>query len=513
MSSRTSYWLSALGLISVIAFLFFNLEWFPGLHGDEAWVGLYAARVKASGLYTPHLMNTYTGAMFGWTVYYLIEIFGSSVFTLRLMGAVLNSIAAMGFVVWAGRRFGPRGALAMAGLLASSGMFLVFGRVAWEVCVFQNLLILAILWSCRPFVEEGRFPVLRLLVFFSAIEFGILNHFIFLSVPLSLGVYSAAAGTLLKDRRAARLRPLFFLSLLMGVVCYCKQFVTPEIFVAYRPLFLGIFFAMPFLFTALFQWLQPRFPRLDFLDALWPRRAMLFVVVAGMLSFCVWHLAPMIQIISGVALMRRVVSLDPVWPVRWLLYGWGLGWFALYFFRVGKIIRSPSRAVEGAYAQFVLLWVGAYLAVFILMRHTSSIRYYILMHALVLAAFTVSAAKSRFFSVGRNAVLTGLVVAGLNGFYWNELVTTPIRRPLKFRVGFRREKSIDFIDKRALFERIDRERVCRFDDSKQDFLYIPAYFYRNGHPVDCDPAKSIALTFCWECERPPFYSYVSVEKN
>jgi len=513
MKSKANIWICVVGVLSVIAFIFFNLEWFPGLHGDEAWVGLYASRVKANGLYTPHLMNTYTGAMFGWMVHRSFETFGTSIFGLRFLSAFCNSLAAIGFVVWSWRRFGSRGAVVMTGLLASSMLFLFYGRLAWEVCAFEHLLILAILWSCRPFVEEGRFPVSRLLVFFGAIEFGILNHFIFLSIPLSLAVYAAAGGALLKDWRAARLRPLFFLSVLLAVVCYCKSFVTPTVFVEYRVWFLAVLFLLPFAFTAFFRWGHERFPRLDFLDGLWARRILLTVIVLGSISFCIWHLAPMIQIYSGVALFRRVVSFNPLWPVRWVLYAWGAGLLGMFFVRLAEIVRTPSVASEGSYARFILLWTASYLAVFILMRHTSSIRYYIVMHALTLAAIAISATRTRFLWRPRNAAIAAVFVLGLHSFGWVEASTMPARQPSKFRVGFRLEKSIDFIDKRELFARTDSDGVCEWDHSKQDFLYIPAIFHRNGHPVTCDRSKMLALDYCWDCKTPPFYSYSLVAKE
>src|SRR5207244_10034055 len=51
-----------------IAMLAFHFATFPGLHGDEAWFGLFALRVRDAGLFTPSGMNWYTGSIYGWLV-------------------------------------------------------------------------------------------------------------------------------------------------------------------------------------------------------------------------------------------------------------------------------------------------------------------------------------------------------------------------------------------------------------------------------------------------------------
>jgi len=504
-SDGAAFWAATAGVCSIAAFLFYDLAFFPGLHGDEAWIGLYAGRVLSGGLTTPHLMNDYTGALFGWAVAAIFRVFGPSVFTLRLLSASLNAAAAVGFVLWARRSFGPRAAVAMTGLLASSAMFLFYGRVAWEVCAFENALVLAVLWSCRTFIEEDRFPPASVLTFFGAIAFGSINHFIFLSVPLSLFVYSIAAAAFWGDRDARRLRPLFAFAVLLGGICYLKRFLSPEAFAARPLLFIGGFAALVPTFTVAFLSWQGGLPGAGVLQIPLVRRAAAIVLGLGAAAFSIWHLPALIQILSGVSLLRRVTALDPIWPLRWALYLWGAWLAAALITRTTLFASRPGAAAGPRYARFVLLWAAAYCSTFILIRNTSSIRYYLLAHALFLSALSFVLGERRWSP--RALTLAGLIVVGLHGFYWSEAARRVERRPIVFRTGFRKEKSIDFIYKDSLFERLDRDRVCVWDHSKQDFLYIPAIFHRQGTPVDCDPSKVLELEYCRECERPPYYTY------
>ena len=56
--------LVATAMAVMTAALFLRLPSFPGLHGDEAWVGLRALEQQANGMFTLRGMNGYTGSLF-----------------------------------------------------------------------------------------------------------------------------------------------------------------------------------------------------------------------------------------------------------------------------------------------------------------------------------------------------------------------------------------------------------------------------------------------------------------
>src|SRR5215472_3045281 len=83
-----------LAILSLLfATCFFRIASFPGLHGDEAWSGLRALEIAQSGVSSVHGMTWYSGALFPSLVAAAFSLFGPSIFTLRLVGALLNWVA------------------------------------------------------------------------------------------------------------------------------------------------------------------------------------------------------------------------------------------------------------------------------------------------------------------------------------------------------------------------------------------------------------------------------------
>ncbi|MBI5594743.1 MAG: hypothetical protein HY928_01500, partial [Elusimicrobia bacterium] len=182
---------AALGVIGLMACgLFVRLASFPGLHGDEAWIGLYADRLLHQGMFSPHEMNTYTGPLYGFLIEGVFSRTGPGVWGLRLPGAVLNIVAWL--LLWrTSRRVGgPAAGLVWAVLAAGSAIVFLKSRLAWEVYALQPLLLAgAVAAACSALGGGGRAASLAL---FTASLLGVQNHFIFMSVPLALAASAAA---------------------------------------------------------------------------------------------------------------------------------------------------------------------------------------------------------------------------------------------------------------------------------------------------------------------------------
>ena len=141
---RVWSWMAAMGCVYVLALLSFHLVQFPGLHGDEAWLGLFALRIRDRGLYSPHEMNSYTGSLYAWLLSWMFTVFPPDAFSLRLGGALLNG-AAVVIATWHfAKRFGLSSALVWLYLLGTSALFVFQSRLAWEVTALQNLLLTGI---------------------------------------------------------------------------------------------------------------------------------------------------------------------------------------------------------------------------------------------------------------------------------------------------------------------------------------------------------------------------------
>jgi hypothetical protein len=92
---RVWSWMAATGCVYMLALFSFHLAQFPGLHSDEAWLGLFALQIRDRGLYSPHEMNTYTGSLYAWLLSWVFTYFPPDVFSLRIGGVLLNLTSAL----------------------------------------------------------------------------------------------------------------------------------------------------------------------------------------------------------------------------------------------------------------------------------------------------------------------------------------------------------------------------------------------------------------------------------
>ncbi len=123
-----------------------NLDVSPGLHGDEAWFGLRAQQMMSGEARSIHGMTAHSGALFPLLVAGSFKVFGMSVWSLRVPGAVCN-VVAIGLLTWlvwnVQRRAGS--AILLLLLLAGSVLVTAESRVAWEVTALGPLLAAALL--------------------------------------------------------------------------------------------------------------------------------------------------------------------------------------------------------------------------------------------------------------------------------------------------------------------------------------------------------------------------------
>ena len=168
---------------------------FPGLHGDEAWLANYAANINTRGVFSPHEMNTYTGPVYGWLIAQTFKVLPANVTDLRLPGLLLNLLAAFLMAWHLGRVSGRTSALAWLALLCSSALFVLKSRVAWEAYALQPILLTCVVMSADRCLEKEQASFALALAFLAANFLGVLNHFIFLSVPISLFVFACTTRT------------------------------------------------------------------------------------------------------------------------------------------------------------------------------------------------------------------------------------------------------------------------------------------------------------------------------
>ena len=501
MTSRRADALAVLLLAGAAAAVLAGLGRLPALTGDEAWIGLYALHVRSPWLATPHEMNTYTGPLYGLLVSLVLAARGMSVAALRTFGACANAAAFVILVAGLRRRVSAEAAAWGAALLAGSAYLLLKSRLAWECYALQPLLLAVTLA-----LLDGPATALRALLFCAVTLIGVQNHFIYLSVPVSLCVLYGARAAWRGEEEA---RPWFRLALsalAMGAVVFLvKPRLTDAAWPAERawavPLFLSLAplaaAAAVFcgewdgLFIALLARPLPR---------RWCRRAL----GRGRAAFLVWHAAPLWQTLAGPVVWKRGFA----WPAPW--------WLALPLdlwaaFLLGLLAWRAARAWHGRepmspHERTLALWPAAYAAIFIFFRNTSSLRYYSPIQFLCLAS--LAAALPRLPRPDRKAAVAfaAIAIAATQGIFWRELRAPGDRRPLAFKIGWHTENSRDFARKEALFSAFDASGACAAAHQERSFVAIPLKFHRlETGPLACDPAKAFDADQCPDCPGPPFY--------
>lgn len=441
---------SALVLLALAALaLFYQLGAFPALSGDEAWIGMFATRVLKRGLYTPHEMNTYTGALYALGLAGVFKLAGVGVAQLRFLGAAANT-AALGF----GGRW-------LALLALGSVYYMTKSRLAWEVYALQPLLIGGCWWALTR-----KRPVL----FVALVVLGVQNHFIFISIPLSLILlYDRLEDA---DRKRAALA-----GLAAAAVIYL---VKPRLPADGWQWYWALLAVLPALGLA--PWRLPKIPS--------------WLIGIGAAAFAAWHGLAFLQVLSGPVVWKRVISWDAPWWYDAPLYAWGL-------FLTGVLVWRGARAWHRK-DDALALWPFAYMAVFLLFRHTSSLRYYSPLHFICLLALADGLSRHTDERVLRKAALAVALLVQVP--LWRELVAPADRAPLTFRSGWRLENSWDFARKDALFAAYDASDKCVLVQGNS-FVDLPLFFHRETTgSLPCEPG-TFGADYRKDGNGPPWHAW------
>ena len=503
MTSRRADALTGLLLAAAAASVLAGLGRLPALTSDESWIGLYALNAHGSWRASPHEMNTYTGPLYGMLLALVFAARGVSVAALRALGAAANAAAFLILIAGLRRRVSAEAAAWGAALLAGSAYLLLKSRLAWEVYALQPLLLAVTL----ALLDEPM-TAFRALLFCAVTLIGVQNHFIYLSVPVSLCVlYAARAAWLGEDGARPWLR-LSLSALAMGAVVFLvKPHLTDAAWPAERVWAVPLFLSLAPLAAAVARtgaWEAPLVEALR-TKKVWAMRAL----ALGLAAFVVWHAAPLWQVFAGPVVWKRMFS----WAApRWLALPLDL-WSA---FLLGLLVWRAARAWHGReglspHERTLALWPAAYASIFILFRNTSSLRYYSPAQFLCLAA--LAAALPRLARPDRKAAaaFAAFAVAATQGVFWRELAAPADRRPLVFKIGWHAENSRDFARKGALFAAFDASGACVLAHQERSFTAIPLKFHRvETGPLACDPAKAFDSDQCLDCAAPPFYRWTVV---
>lgn len=497
--------------LAILTLLLVELVWhlssFPGLHGDEAWVGLRALEIREKGFFSIHGMTAYTGALFPQIAAAAFSILTPDVLALRLPGAIFNWLAlAIMFVTF--RKRGYAAFYAML-LFASSLLFLFYSRVAWEVSALQNMLLALIVWTVSEILPAGHSRRGHIVLFFLAFALGTWNHFIFLAAALSFAMATTIIALSYPSKETARL-------FLLGAFNLPVQYAV----LIGKPLLSdGAFFthALPALLagsalvaatsiayiraeTRLLPWIaefpvrKPNFANpIHHLLVYGTAGAFLIALPYGGTSF--------FGTVSGLIMMERVVSYVPS-PVEaaglQIRMAVLVAAFALFVFRQmdqnGGERQDPLKRI-------LLLWPIAFLPVVQIATPGLSDRYFIIPQFLFFGAVALSIDDMPFRWRRSLQAVLALGFLYTQFFLWHEIARAENRPPLDFQYGFYNDTSRHFLKLDRLQAYVRGSGFCEVD-SNSFFIDKPMRFLLAVHPPSCRGPHTVQIEYCDTCRKP-----------
>ena len=490
----------------VAAGLLVRLNSFPGLHGDEAWVGLRALEQQTRGMFTLRGMNGYTGSLFPEIVSLVFSIIPASVGSLRLAGAILNGLA-LGLTALA---LWKRGAAALTFALAmgSSLLFLFYSRVAWEVNALQNLLLALVLLTLPHLLERGRSPHRWLFLLLLAFSLGCWSHAIFIAAALSFAAATLLVALKWPGESSARLLLIGQLNLLVQIVLCGRHFVGDGAFVA-RALpamlaGLGLIALATHAYVRVEGYLLPYT-----IKALTDRRVARLATVL-LVGFVVLSLAasPIGDVsffgtVSGMILLERVVSYLPgpiemiALHLRMVLL---LALFAAAALRSLSLRSKPSEP-EQLLLPLFCLWTIAYFPALRLSIASVADRYYIIPQFLLFVsiALAIDGFRASWKMPAIALLLAGFVHAQVTMV--REAFRDEDRPPFElFDYAGYTDTSRHFMRLDALTNELKSRAACRVESSSFFIVQPMRFLMAVGQP--CTGNAEVRVEYCAACLAP-----------
>jgi hypothetical protein len=505
--------LALLGLIFIE--LSVGLADFPGLHGDEAWMGLDAIAIARHGLFSLHGMNNYTGALFSQIAAAQFSLTGISVFSLRLPGIVCNGLA-VALVAGSLWKQGHRALLATV-LFASSLLFLFYSRVGWEVSALQNLLLAMIFAALVKLFSDPPAGTGWTFLFFAAFALGIWNHFIFSAATSSFAITTILVALRWPDRQSTRAALLGLANLLLQAILMTGQWLVPD----------GPFdsHGLPALLAALllvvaahvaFARFEPSLShRLLDLRARRPDLARrvevgLTVVTAAILIFSLpLDGLSFFGTVSGYIMEARVASDMPAGPEAFAMHA-VMTILLAAFFILGKRLADPLRqGPDLLLKRMFFLWTIVFFPALRVETPHALDRYYIIPQFLFFCALTLSMEDLPRSCRRGLPVVLALSLLNSQGLFWQAIRQTANRAPFDFQYGLYEETSRHFLKSGALHGVLVERGLCTVHSSSF-FISEPLAFLSAADPT-CRGNGAARVEYCDTCQNPPAWFAVTPE--
>jgi hypothetical protein len=488
--------LGALGA-GIVWLLTVNLDTMPGLHGDEAWVGLRAHEIATGASSSVHGVNFYTGVLMPYLATLSFRAFGTSVLSLRAIGVAANlaAIALLAATAWVVTRK-RSGVLGILLLVASSLLVVCESRVAWEVTALNPFvaalsLLASVLWlSASAPWSRTRLAVACALVVFAPILV-VYSHFIYAELAAALLVASLLTALRYSTEPAvqyfvaqlvatANIAPFAVLKLALYRTTAAPSVALASfaVLLAIEVLALSALLARPAFVSRVRDALGRRATLL--------RAGAITLLAIGVAAFAGFHLVAFVQMLANDAVAKRLFSTSFSAPLLAASYAYAALLVALYFYALYRVRRGlvTPRAPE----YFLLVLPIAVAAALPAVVTSNSLRYYNLPNLALLVGACVALALLPRVAMHRAlagvavyaAILATAIVPVVADAHHYESV-----RPIYFHFGYRRETSAHFLPTDVVYRNIRDDGMRIFVAEDTWFLHLPLSFYSL-----CLPAKA-----------------------
>jgi hypothetical protein len=480
-----------------------NLDVSPGLHGDEAWFGLRAEQMMAGAERSIHGMTAHSGALFPLVVVGSFQVFGVSVLSLRVPGAVCN-VLALGLLAWQVWKLRQRAGSATLFLLLLAGSALVTAesRLAWEVTALGPLfaaLLLALALRILRQAHPVRGPWLGGTALVVIATLGTYSHLIFLALVAGMFVSSLACAVRFREYET---RSLLFVTAAALANSAALAFVKVRLFEAKisDPAFALVYALAIAIQAAAFPGLRRRLDGglREALVRLAPALGRLgpAAALAGAAAFAAIHGIPFVQTVANDVVLKRLYSVSMPWPLLGASYGYAV---LLIGFYVAALVRLTRRGTSAGPADFFLIVLPVPVAAALpILVHPRSIRYYILANLVLMVALAVSHAHvtrtwaARFLwvvlghAVAVNAVLVPVIV---DRRHYDSVA------PRWFALGLRQETSAHFFPTAPVVDLMRADGVRDFGTRDAAFIGLPLHFQLSLENWNATPGRKAAVDY------------------
>ena len=501
--------LVATTIAAISGTLFFRLPSFPGLHGDEAWVGLRALEQHAKGFFTIRGMNAYTGSLFPQIVTLASSLLSPGVLSLRLPGVLLNWLALvlMAAALW------KRGSAALSFLLlmGSSLLFLFYSRVAWEVNALQNFLLSLIILSLTILLKSERPPLWTVFLLFLAFSLGTWNHEIFVAATLSFAAAATLVALKWPDEDSARLLSLGYFNLVLQIVLLGKRFVADGPFVLHALPALIFGCALVALSSLAYvraeKYLLPAISgMIRSPPVVHAGNGVVALAIAGSLLISVTSASAFFGTLSGIIMLKRVVSYSPGFIEVAGLHARMALLVAAFLAIAARQMRNVGVLRRDQLLNISVMWTIAFFPALMLATRSAADRYYIIPQFLFFCsiALAVDHVPDRWRSASQAFFICGFIYA--QAMAAREVLRDDNRPPFEtFEYGSYADTSRHFLRLDRLSDYLQRQDVCHVESSSF-FIAQPAQFLMATHPTCGNPhpenLATVGIEYCSGCGGP-----------